>query len=518
MPCRLRDHRAEIEKYLDISYLTPYLCRRRLIDLRSKVADHFFHRKKRIKYLIKAVDKGGYHAYRRFVNALKDSGDEHMGHPYLVSLLEGPSYSTEVASKSVEIRSRDVNDRELNERAKDSKSIEMNILANMPQIVDSLLNGREVLPNLREEHLLTADEYEGLASDNVTTNARNQCILRIIGTKGPTAHYRFAECIKLSSTTVPQHKTLFELISSTIPQKEQGYPNSGILRTPRNIESEGILVSKKYFVTVKELRRLHLRGDFDEAERVVEWARHHNNTELNVALLLESCTAFITKEREDEVIARVTKAEEMCHHITNNNRIILEGRCKWVRGKLNRYLKNGAKADEYISHARSKLFNVAHGEDTALINYCYSVTLLDKVAPDGNCELSDSVFAEAERTLRITIQDAQLGDYGLDLCHPKIRLAQLYLGSSSHRAGTARSVESIDSAQALLLGMDTAKMAARTECMYCYTMSDFYRNKGSSVEALSYAQKALDIATKHEFETEKSSIAKRLPPMESHIK
>lgn len=400
MPGRLRDHRAEIEKYLNISYLTPYLCRRRLIGLCSKVADDSFHRKKRIKYLIKAVDKGGYHAYRSFVKALKDSGDEHMGHPYLVSLLEGRAYSTKemaVASKSVEIRGRDVNDRELKERAEDSKRIEMNILANMPQIVESLLNGREVLPYLREGHLLTADECEGLASDNVATNARNQSILRIIGTKGPTAHYRFAECIKFSSTTVPQHGTLFKLISSTKPQKEQGYPNSGILRTPCNIESEGILVSKKYFEAVKELRRLHLRGDFEEAERVVESAKHHNSTELNAALLLESCTAFITKEREGEVIARVTKAEEMCRHITNNNRIILEGRCMWIRGKLNRYLKNGAKADEHISHARSKLFNVAHGEDTALINYCYSVTLLDKVAPDGNCGLSDSVFAEAER-------------------------------------------------------------------------------------------------------------------------
>lgn len=78
-------------------------------------------------------------------------------------------------------------------------------------------------------------------------------------------------------------------------------------------------------------------------------------------------------------------------------------------------------------------------------------------------------------------------------------------------------MDSIDSAQALLLRMDTTSMAARTECMYYYTMSDFYRNKQSSVEALLFAQKALDIAMKHEFETEKSSIAKRLPPMESHI-
>ena len=335
-------YRVEIEKYLDISYLTPYLCSSDLIKLNSKVADDGIRRGKRIKWLIKVVDKGGGLAYRRFIKALKDSGDRHMGHPYLVSVLEGRrAYGTEetvVASKSVEITVRDsmnqaiesLNDREVKERANGhmghphlvaqlegraygtmdtveaSKSVEKNIIANMPQIVESLLNGRELLHYLRQQNLLTPDEYEGLISDKMTSNARNRRILRIIGTKGPTAHYHFVECIKLSSSTVPQHETVFKLISSNLPtklQNEEGSPKS-IIRQPRNIESEGILVSKKYFTIVKELRLLYLRGRFDEAERIVDLSKLHDSTELDVALLLESCTAFITKKKEDEVIAR----------------------------------------------------------------------------------------------------------------------------------------------------------------------------------------------------------------------
>ena len=113
-----------------------------------------------------------------------------------------------------------------------------------------------------------------------------------------------------------------------------------------------------------------MEGKFDDAERMVDMKKVHKSTELDVALLLESCTAFITMKKEDEVIARVTKAEELCHHITNNNRIILEGTCTcmWTQGKLCSYLKNDTKAREYISNARCKLFNVAHGEDSALTN------------------------------------------------------------------------------------------------------------------------------------------------------
>ena len=490
-------HRAEIEKCLDISYLIPYLCSSGLIDLQSKVADDGIERRKRIKCLIKVVVEGGDLAYGRFVKALKDSGDEHMGHQYLVSLLEGRSYGTDEVVEA-------------------SKSVEKRIRECMTEVVRSL-NGSEMLAYLIQQQLLTPDEHEKLISATMTTNSRNLDILKIIGRKGPTAHYHFAECIKHSSETVMEHETLFKLISSNLPTKfktdEQGSATgSSIIRTPRKIELEGILASTKYYRIVKQLRLLYLEGKFDDAERMVESEKVHNSTELDVALLLESCTAFITMKKEDEVIARVTKAEELCRHITNN-RIILEGRCMWTLGKLYRYLKNDTKAREYISNARCKLFNVAHGEDSALINYCYSVILLDKVAPDGN---SDSVFAEAETTLRITIHDAELGDYGLDVCHPKIRLAQLHLGSSTHRAGTARNAGSIDIAWSLLSELKTASMAVRTKCMYYYTMSDYHRNKSNQTEAQIFAQRAFDIAMKMGFETEKSSIEIRLASMRSH--
>ena len=126
-------------------------------------------------------------------------------------------------------------------------------------------------------------------------------------------------------------------------------------------------------------------------------------------------------------------AKEMCRRVTNNNRIILEGRCMWTLGKMYRYLKNDAKTDEYISHACSRLFNAAHGEDNALINYYYVATLLDKISPERKCRVSDSIYEEAEKTLCMTIHDAELGNYGLDLCHPNSTPASwLFISQSRH--------------------------------------------------------------------------------------
>ena len=115
-----------------------------------------------------------------------------------------------------------------------------------------------MLAYLIQQQLLTPDEHEKLISATMTTNLD---ILKIIERNGPTAHYHFAECIKHSSETVPEHETLFNHISLNLPTKfktdEQGFATgSSIIRTPRKIELEGILASTKCLTIVKQLRLL----------------------------------------------------------------------------------------------------------------------------------------------------------------------------------------------------------------------------------------------------------------------
>lgn len=487
------EHREEIEKYLNVQSLKPHLIKHRLIDLSSEVIDEKATRRESSNRLVKVLVDGGDETYSRFIQALRDE-NEHLGHRYLAQRLEGlpddPGHEADVGV---------------------SENIEQRVRDNMPEVVKNL-NGRELLQYLFQNHLLTPDEFEDLNCAKYIRSDENYRILRIIATKGPTAYSLFASCIELSFSKVPEHIALHKLLSSHLAVNEfrkRSEPFCSVQRKPYRIEAEGMLVSKKYFEIIKQLRRLYLENRVEEAEQIVNGTKINNSIELDVALLLESCTAFITKKKVKEVKARVAKAEEMCHHITStNNKTILEARCLWTLGKMHRYLNDNTTASDYITKARSTLFNFAPGEDTALVNYCHAVIQLDKVGPDGNCAMN--TFDEAMRSLQIAIHDAELDDYGLDLCHPKIRLAQLYLGSSPHKVGKPRNSDSINNAWALLSGLKDASMASRTRCIYYYTMADFYWNKSNSVEARHFAQLALDIATKNSFETEISSVQSRL--------
>ena len=476
--------RNDIEKYLDVSHLTPSLCSSGLIDLYSPVADEDAKRKERVDCLMKCLSEGGDVALRQFVQALNRDANEHMGHRYIASLLEGRANGPE--------------DREL---AAASKLIEKNIYDHMPDIIHSL-NGRELMCFLYQHQLLTSDECEELRDHHTTTEVRNRRILRILSTKGPTAHSIFAECLERSSSLVPEHKGLCTLISRHCAVKTP----CAIPKQPPHIHPEGMLVSKTYFEIIKRIRLLNLEGMFDEADRIVQQSKVHKSIELDVALLLESCTASITKKDEESAIAKVKRAKEMCIQINNNSRTVLEGRCMWALGKLYRYLKQNDKALDYIMQAQSTLFNVAPGEDTALTNYCSSVVQLDKIAHGENA----SEYFVAQKNLEMAICHAQLGDYGLDLSHPRLRLAQLYLGSSPHKAGKAANPDSVCSAQGLLSQLEATPMAIRTKCIYYYTMSDLRWNENNSAEALKFANIARDIAIENGFETEKSSVEQRL--------
>ena len=60
------------------------------------------------------------------------------------------------------------------------------------------------------------------------------------------------------------------------------------------------------------------------------------------------------------------------------------------------------------------------------------------------------------------------------------------------------------------VAQDLETHSVRTQCIYYYTESDFYRNSGELDKARRSAQKALDIAEANEFNTEIEPVKKRL--------
>ena len=123
---------------------------------------------------------------------------------------------------------------------------------------------------------------------------------------------------------------------------------------------------------------------------------------------------------------------------------------------------------------------------------------------------SKEVARKAEIALRYTIIHASIDDYGLDLSHPHIRLAQLYLGSSPCQPGTNDNPENTRRAQNTLDKVKVNDLAPRTKCIYHFTQSDLYKSTKETAKAIQCAQQALKIAKVNKFETEICSAKARL--------
>ena len=482
-----------------MSALIPHLCEEGLIDLQSKIADESQSIIERTECLLALLVKGGPKNCTKFLEALQKE-DQHMGHKYILALLSGHEYADEdEVTNSLRIR------KHIGETA----------------IREVLLKGMKLetalIDHLFNEMLVTEDEFEMLLNCDTQTE-RNEMVLKILNTKGPTAHLKFAQCLHKESTHVTHHD-LFKLICNdetlelhilSMNRKRKSREDDEVSvtkRVPIRLEIEGELVTEEYLKVIHDIRFHHNQGEWDAVDKIVEDCAV-KNVEFYVAVMLESCTGFITCKRSDKVEETVKRARELCSQITNNCNTFLRGRCEWTLAKLYRYTKEDDKALEHIIMARHIQFNIKAGEDTALCNYCYACILLESLA----VKFDSYKDKEAKRSLELAIEHASSGDYGLDVAHPKIRLAQLYLGSSPQSPGTKTDHDSLMKAQSSLdsVAQDLETLAVRTQCIYYYTESDLYRNSGEQDRAKHSAQKALDIAEVNKFNTEIELVKKRL--------
>lgn len=487
-------------QHVDLPTLIPCLYEEDLINHRSVIDDEKRSISDRIDSLLDLLKDGGPETCGRFVQALEKE-QEHLGHRYILDLIRGSKHADE---EEIALSSR------LRKRIGESR-ITGKLLTNMN--LKASLAWR-----MYSEKLMTEDELVILRSC-LTNRERNKMILKLLNSKGPLAYIKFLQCLKEDSSDSSQvvHQELFSLICddesveikvTTVCRKRKARESeetSVTKRDPIRLEIEGELVTEHYLNIIKDVRHFHNEGQWDEVDKIVADSEEMS-ADFHVAVLLESCTGFITCKRSDKVEQTVRKARELCSKITNNCNTFLRGRCEWTLAKLYRYTKENDKALEHIIMARHIQYNIRAGEDTALCNYCYACILMESLAN----RFDSYEYKEAKTSLELAIDHANSGEFGLDVAHPRIRLAQLYLGSSPQRPGTKSDKDSLKKARSSLDAVDLDSIAVRTQCIYYYTESDLYRNSGETEKATRSAQKALDIAKKNDFKTEKELINKRL--------
>lgn len=377
------------------------------------------------------------------------------------------------------------------------------------------INPDELIPHMLEHDLLqTVDDVGPLH-----LTPRNEKVKFVLSALKETDHSVFKKCLE-GTTSHMGHIYILSLLNN-VPDESQDrnkpvsnnrkrkHSNTSCTvtkRLPDRLQLQDELKSPFYFDNVKRIRRLHLLGKWEEADEIAEVCTRSATIEVRIAIMLECCTGLITRKQKDQVLSKVEEAQQQCSNLQTESSTALEGRCLWVLAKLHRYMGDMALAKERIRDARDVCFNLAAGEDTALISYCSACILLESNANQTSLE----TVRKVKKDLSCAIDHARSGDYGLSLDHPQIRLAQVYLGSSPLIPGRNADSESIDKASALLKQVNMESLAKRTLCIFRYTESDLYRNKNNVSKALECAQNAMELATANGFMTEITSINVRL--------
>ena len=488
-------------QHIDLPTLIPCLHEEGLIsDHRSKIADERLTISDRIDCLLDLLKDGGPETCGKFVQALEKE-DEHLGHRYILDLIRGYKHADE---EEIALSSR--------LRKRIEESIVTGKLLTKMNVETSLVG------HMYTEKLMTEDQLVVLRNCSTTTE-KNKMILKLLNSKGPLAYIKFLNCLKenAADSNLAMHLELFQLICddtsveikvTSVCRKRKARESEEIpvtKRDPIRLEIEGKLITTQYLEVIQKVRLLHNEGQWDAVDDLVKGCEK-KSADFYVAVLLESCTGFITRKCPDKVEEMVRKAREDCKKITNNCNTFLRGRCEWTLAKLYRYTKENDKALEHIIMARHIQSNVKAGEDSALCNYCYACILMESLAN----RFDSYEYEEAKTSLELAIDHANSGDFGLDVAHPRIRLAQLYLGSSPQSPGTRTDKDSLKKARSSLDAVSQDTIAIRTQCIYYYTESDLYRSSGETEKAKHSAQRALSIAKKNNFETEKELITKRL--------
>ena len=355
-----------------------------MIDYQSKIADEEQSFSDRIDCLLSLLKEGGPETCGKFVQALEKE-DEHLGHRYILDLIRGDKHADE---EKVALSSR------FRKRIGES------------DVTDELLTYMNLKATLAwhmySEKLMTEDELV-ILRNCLTNTERNKMILKLLNSKGPLAYIKFLHCLKEDSDDSNQviHQELFRLICNdksvemkvtSVCQKRKARQSEEITvtkRVPIRLEIEGELITGQYLNIIQDIRLLHNEGQWDAVDKLVKGCEERS-ADFYVAVLLESCTGFITRKCPDMVEETVRKARELCSKITNNCNTFLRGRCEWTLAKLYRYTKENDKALEHIIMARHIQSNIKAGEDTALCNYCYAWSLL----------LTDSIYTSTKMPKR----------------------------------------------------------------------------------------------------------------------
>ena len=409
-------------------------------------------------------------------------------------------------------------------------------------LADALISNPHMLENLKTSidmnallpHLISKGLVELTADDSFsnikfTNKERVDHLISIIFKESSSCIHNnlliLIQCLEAEDSH-PKHRQFVEFLRKGRVSHNDTYPNPLHARKRKKIDEEVVTVPKRHLLPIKphgslstskyciimaKIQEHHYYTEWEKADKLVEECKTKYDTEFYLAAKLRNYSCHVTnKHMFEKIRVDIKEILKWCSKNCSDNSKIIESKCYWVLAKGCRYKMDMDTADKYITAAMQFQHAFEPGEDIACSSYCKASILNHTLAKRDNLEL----FMKVKQLYQKAIDNVRHDEfrYGLPVCHPVIRLAQMCLYCTPHKAGICKDKKQIKEAENLLGNIKTNRLLLkpRITTLYYIAMSDLFRNKCDVEKAEDYIRRAENISHEHRFVAEIDTVLTRL--------
>ena len=501
-------HCKKVVQHGNMSELSSHLVQEGLLDHgESEYLQSEASNEKKMSCVLNSL-KEKPNGFTKFLECIKREMN-HMGHPYIASLLEERQFAPELELKlSAECKKRIQNNIE-----RLVEGISLSCL--VPHLQQSFY-----LPCIQATtHLLTDDEARKLLFGSETTRYKVRSLFSILESKGPLAHSRFARCM-YAAEDHKTHRELFEEIFENLnfspdpilpwlneePASQSSKRKNGCLAADDKLlpfvstnkthllEMDGVLGGNCYDELMEKFYSIHHNSDghhqlVTEAEKAM--ARH---VELQALYQIELAHSFIFRTQNEKAVELLSAVLKLSEKILGNNGFFIIGRCHHTFADLYRFTNDYDTAKKHSTRALMALNSVKPGLDTATAHYVNGCILLEEFLLNQQ-SVTPIDIRIIEKAFHSAINDGKDSDIARRVTLPQshCRLAQLYMSSAigvtSNEDNLKKARQSLDACKCQL-----GFISHISQHLYYEVEADWYRNSGNLSEAVRLAKEACRIA------------------------
>lgn len=447
--------------------------------------------------------------YTKFVECLRDevhrkeSGGFHMGHKYLVSILEGgePPYANE-------------------EQLKASSASRACVQSHMSDLHD--IDMASLVPRMyAHTDLLTKEEYEMLLK--IDGKVAVFKLLQILDTKGPLAYALFVQCLgeENSDSARELHK---KITSRKRPRNPDNVDQ--VYSVPRiqlqRLQIEKPLCGKVFSGFMASIHKCYLNSSWGEMESLAQnFILQTTNLQLKVlAIIVKGYSFSYRKGMEEKALECSQEAMDIIEEkkINGGNHYFLLARCKHIKATIHRYLGQEDESLKENDEALEVLCVCEPGDDASLVMYAIACAKLEMFGKT-QCIPPLRAINDIHAYLDFCVKHCREGSAGLCASEARclIRLAQLSLQvTTDGRCWAPASESAIKKAEGCLKQVNVSSISRRCQALYYVIESDLFRSMNNTIKAIESSEKALKIAEENQLGAEQCYAESRLQTLKPH--